>query len=149
MRLQSCQKHKISSPKLPEIVSRVPEIVVRAPQGRSLAPGGRPGGSQPPSRGARGRYPGPSKSYVFISGKLTFPLSAPHRRQAPQSTARHSNSNSLVTSAPRAITVFYPSILTFRTLSFRSPGWQAYPHAGPRGVGGLTGLRPLPPPPKK
>ena len=62
-------KRKISSPKLPEIVSRVPEIVVRAPQGRSLESGGRPRGSQPPSRGARGRYPGPSESFVLFKEK--------------------------------------------------------------------------------
>ena len=71
-----------------KIVSRMPQIVFRAPEGRPLAPGDRPGRSQPPSRGALGSYPGPSGSFVLLKENIDFPLSAPHRRQAPLRAAR-------------------------------------------------------------
>ena len=82
-RFQNCQKNKKSSPKLTKIVSRMVQIVFRATQGRSLAPGGRPGASQPPSRGALGRYPGPSESFVLLKENLDFRFSAPHRNRHP------------------------------------------------------------------
>ena len=129
---QNLQKNKISSPKLTKIVSRRPQIVFRAPEGRPLAPGDRPGRSQPPSRGALGSYPGPSESFVLLKENIDFPLSAPHRRQAPQSWDTGPDSTVLGSSAPGPPYIVFS---TFPPHCVATPGSPTAlapdPHAGP------------------
>ena len=126
-------KSKISSPKLTKIVSRRPQIVFRAPEGRPLAPGDRPGRSQPPSRGALGSYSGPSESVVLLTENIGFPLSAPHRRQAPRSWDTGDTSTVLGSSAPGPPYIVFS---TFPPYSVATPGSPTAlapdPHAGPR-----------------
>ena len=80
-----------------------------------------------PLPGARWEHPGPSKTYVFLKENFTFPLAAPQRRQAPQSTARKSHCSCLSTPAPRGTNCFYPSTLNFSYTKFSITGVASPP----------------------
>ena len=118
---------------------------------RPAAPTGAPGHPQPPARGHQAGRLGSQKTMLPPMKYLTFPLCAPRRRRPRGDRAPGSPLATLINSAP-CPTPLKPTLLklTFLLPGPRTPGWLIAPHAAsPSGVGGLTGLRPLPPTPEK
>ena len=121
---------------------------------RPAAPTGAPGHPQPPARGPRGT-PGfvawfpvnhaPSATIVNFS-TLRPPAAATARGPRPRGPLDTLDHLSPLPYSPISILLK----LTFRPPGPRAPGWLIAPHASsPSGVGGLTGLRPLPPTPER
>ena len=103
-----------------------------------------------PLPGCPGRSPGHLENLCFPYGKPYFSslraLRIPH---AEETAATVLNDPLGHFSPPPLLSFSHPSTPPFRSSVFEHRGGTCPPRRTPRGVGGLTGLRPLPPAPKQ